>query len=53
MDLDELEEGEIIDEGQVSKAGVVSVEGTDVREETSKMEGLEDDSDDEYMTADE
>ena len=53
MDLDELEEGEIIDEGQVSKERDVSMEGTDVREETSKMEGLEDDSDDEYMTADE
>ena len=53
MDVDELEEGEIVDEEQITKAREVNMQGTEVREETTRMEGMEDDSDDEYMTADE
>ena len=55
MDVDQQEEqqGDSEDEGQGSKERGVNIEGMFVREETSRMEGIEDDSDDEYMTADE
>lgn len=53
MDVDELEEGKIVDESQASKERAVTMQGSHVRVETSRMEGIGDDSDDEYMTADE
>lgn len=53
MDVDELEEGEIIDETQTLRERETNMAGTYPREETSRMEGIEDGSDDEYMTADE
>ena len=55
MDVDEQEEkqGDSDDKGWSSEEGGVNIKGTDVREETSRMDGIEDDSDDEYMTADE